>query len=775
MKSAWWRRAAPAAQTAHRERTEAAKQAAMGVPVNGLGRKPVASTTQVEDLPSTALNRFSRQLVEWRGWSSRPVMALVIALALMLFYLIVTVPLALGEQFVFVAISLGTALLLRRRAGAYVTLVMIILSLVATTRYMFWRTTSTLVWDSPVDVICGMLLYGSEVYAALVLVLGYFQTAWPLQRKPLPLPADVSTWPTVDVFIPTYNEPLSVVKPTVFAALALDYPADKLRVHVLDDGRREEFRVFCESVGVKWTIRNHNRHAKAGNINEALKITDGDFLAIFDCDHVPTRSFLQITLGWFLKDPKLAMMQTPHHFFSADPFERNLGTFRKVPNEGELFYGLVQDGNDLWDATFFCGSCAVLRRGPVMEVGGIAVETVTEDAHTALKLHRLGYSTGYLAIPQAAGLATESLSGHIGQRIRWARGMAQIFRVDNPVFARGLRLGQRVCYANAMLHFFYGVPRIVFLIAPLFYLFFNAHVIQASALMIAIYALPHIFHANITNSRMQAAFRHSFWAEVYEAVLAWYIMRPTLFALINPKAGKFNVTAKGGRIEEAYFDWTISRPYLMLLLLNLVGFVIGLVRIFFSTTSEVNTTLLNLAWTIYNMLILGASVAAASEARQVRDTHRVQMSIPATLRFASGRTMRCRTVDYSEGGVGIELLAQVDLPIGESVRISLYRGEEEFVFPAQVAFSRGERLGLRFDGLSTADEIALVQCTFARADAWTGWGEGRQPDTPLRGLAHVLRVGVLGFVHLFAHIGRDLRKIRSGKLAPSKARLDSGS
>ena len=371
-----------------------------------------------------------------------------------------------------------------------------------------------------------------------------------------------------------------MVKPTIYAALAIDYPADKISIHVLDDGRRPEFKAFCEEVGVNWTIRTHNRHAKAGNINEALKITKGEYLAIFDCDHIPTRSFLQIGLGWFLRDKQLSMLQTPHHFFSPDPFERNLGTFRKVPNEGELFYGLVQDGNDLWNATFFCGSCALLRRTMVEEIGGIAVETVTEDAHTALKLHRLGYTTAYLAIPQAAGLATESLSGHIGQRIRWARGMTQIFRIDNPLTGKGLKIGQRLCYLNAMMHFFYGIPRLVFLTAPLSYLFFGAHVIEAAAGTIAIYALPHMMHASITNSRMQRSFRHSFWAEVYESVLASYITAPTLLALINPKLGKFNVTAKGGQIAKDYFDCAISRPYLFLLVLNLLGFIAGIVHIY---------------------------------------------------------------------------------------------------------------------------------------------------------------------------------------------------
>lgn len=168
-------------------------------------------------------------------------------------------------------------------------------------------------------------------------------------------------------------------------------------------------------------MRPDNKHAKAGNLNHALGVTDSELIAIFDCDHVPVRSFLQMTVGWFLKDPKLALVQTPHHFFSPDPFERNLGSFRRRPNEGELFYGLIQDGNDMWNAAFFCGSCAVLRRTALESIGGFAVETVTEDAHTALRMHRQGWSSAYLSIPQAAGLATESLSAHIGQRIRWAR------------------------------------------------------------------------------------------------------------------------------------------------------------------------------------------------------------------------------------------------------------------------------------------------------------------------------------------------------------------
>jgi hypothetical protein len=315
--------------------------------------------------------------------------------------------------------------------------------------------------------------------------------------------------------------------------------------------------------------------------------------------------------------------------------------------------------------------------------------------------------------------------------------MTQIFRIDNPLTGKGLKLGQRLCYLNAMMHFFYGVPRLVFLTAPLSFLFFGAHVIEAAASTIAIYALPHMMHASITNSRMQRLFRHSFWAEVYESVLASYITAPTLLALINPKLGKFNVTAKGGQIEKNYFDWAISRPYLFLLLLNLVGFVTGLVHIYLNlgVRSEVQTTILKRAWTGYNMLILGASVAAASERRQIRAVHRVAMKMPVMLKFSTGRTLACQTIDYSEGGVGVELPNSIQVPMHERVTVSLFRGDEEYAFPATVGFTAPGRVGLRFGEMSREQEYEFVKSTFARADAWMGWAAGYAVARPVTRVA----------------------------------------
>ncbi|AGZ33004.1 MULTISPECIES: UDP-forming cellulose synthase catalytic subunit [Pseudomonas] len=670
-----------------------------------------------------------------------------VALAL----LCVTEPFGYMAQLVFIFLLWGIAMLVRYMPGRFPTLMLIVLSTIISCRYLWWRYTSTLNWNDTLDLVCGVILLAAETYSWFVLILGYIQTCWPLQRKPASLPQNPGHWPTVDLMIPTYNEDLSVVRTTVLAALGLDWPRDRLRIYILDDGRRDAFRAFADEVGVGYIVRPDNKHAKAGNLNHALGVTESELIAIFDCDHVPVRSFLQMTVGWFLKDPKLALVQTPHHFFSPDPFERNLGSFRRRPNEGELFYGLIQDGNDMWNAAFFCGSCAVLRRTALESIGGFAVETVTEDAHTALRMHRQGWTSAYLSIPQAAGLATESLSAHIGQRIRWARGMVQIFRTDNPLFGRGLSLFQRVCYANAMLHFLAGLPRLIFLTAPLAFLLLHAYIIYAPAVMILLYVLPHMIHASLTNSRMQGKYRQTFWGEVYETVLAWYIARPTTVALFAPKKGKFNVTAKGGLMEQEQFDWRIAQPYLVLAALNVVGLGFAVWRLITGPAAEIGTVIVSSLWVIYNLLILGAACAVAAEVRQVRRAHRVQMHLPAALLLESGHGFPCTLVDYSDGGIGLQLGDGVTPAPGARVRLLLTRGQREFAFNARVTRIVGRHLGLTFDGLSLQQRIDLVHCTFARADAWLGWQDKHEVDRPLRSLGEVLKLGGIGYLRLVEH------------------------
>jgi cellulose synthase (UDP-forming) len=124
----------------------------------------------------------------------------------------------------------------------------------------------------------------------------------------------------------------------------------------------------------------------------------------------------------------------------------------------------------------------------------------------------------------------------------------------------------------------------------------------------------------------------------------------------------------------------------------------------------------------------------------------VQLELAAVLHLADGKRIACRTEDFSEGGAALRLpLMPPGMVRDAPVSVSLWRGDNECVFPARVASQAGLSLRLRWQLAERDQEIALIQCTFARADAWVSWSSGRAHDKPLRGLRKVLAVGVGGY------------------------------
>ncbi|WP_313130380.1 UDP-forming cellulose synthase catalytic subunit [Pseudescherichia vulneris] len=652
--------------------------------------------------------------------------------------LVVITPMDSQKQYLFGLISIGILFLMGYSKKRSISVIMVVMSFLMSTRYIYFRATQTLHFNSEIETILGIGLFLADLYVWVMLLLNYLQTIWPLKREIVPLPEDMSLWPTVDVYVPTYNESLDVVRDTVLAAQCIDYPKDKMKIYILDDGKRSEFAMFAADVGVGYITRNDNSHAKAGNLNHAMKLTNGELICVFDCDHVATRIFLQATVGGFLKDPKLALVQTPHFFYSPDPFERNLSVGRNIPNEGMLFYGPIQRGNDNWNATFFCGSCAVIRRSALEEIGGFAVETVTEDAHTALKMQRLGWGSAFIDIPLAAGLATERLVLHIIQRTRWARGMTQIFRLDNPLFGRGLTFQQRLCYLSAMLYYQFAIPRIIFLTAPLAYLLFNLNIIYSSASLVFAYALPHLFLSIYLNSRLNGRYRYSFWGEIYDLVLAFHIVLPTMVTMLFPKRGKFNVTDKGGLLNVGYFDFSVVRPHLVIAFLLMIAVVWGIVRAFAYDHFAVDPKViaLNVGWGIYSLIFLLAAIAVARETRQTRKTIRIDVKIPALIHYASGISSRSETADLSMGGCRVAIPDDRHLS-DEIEEIELLLQSGAISIPVKTIAADDAYVRLMFEDIPLSRRRELVRVVLSRADAWIQ--PPRPQDNPFRSMLTIMR------------------------------------
>ena len=676
-------------------------------------------------------------------------------------------PLNWERQLLFAAVTIAVAVSVHRASKSHLgTLTLLLLSIFSSFRYLFWRASSSIAfWRDPLsrwtawDVVFIVLLLCAELYAAVTMLLGYVQVLWPLRRSPVPLPEDPNDWPAVDVLIPTYNEPLAVIRPTALAAMNIDWPADRLNVYILDDGNREQVRAFAEEAGIGYIARTERTHAKAGNINNALGQVSSPYVVVFDCDHVPTRSFLQVTMGWMLRDARLAILQTPHHFYSPDPFERNLNQFRAVPTETQLYYRVVQDGNDFWNAASFCGSCAVLRRVALNEVGGFAVETVTEDAHTSLRMQMRGWNTGYINIPQAGGLATERLKDYIRQRIRWARGMLHILRLDNPLFAPGLSAGQRLCYFHAMSHFLFALPRLVFLTAPLMYLLLGRVTIPGLWIAIVAYALPHLALASIGSRRIHGEHRDAWWDHVYETVAAPFLVLPTMKTLFSARPQEFSVTAKGGVVEQDYFDGRIAWPFLVLLTANLLGLASAIPRLFRFPVFNVagwasflnwpaalyapnvrGIVAVNLAWVLFNIVLLGVAIAVAQEKQQRRGSVRLSVALPSDIILPDGAMLQGVTSDLSNGGVRARTPGGIRIKPGDQIKFVFPLLDGTATISARAVDREGNELRARFDSLTVQEHEALATLLYSRADSWLDWRTRPAQSSGFASLRRLVRI-----------------------------------
>jgi cellulose synthase (UDP-forming) len=629
-------------------------------------------------------------------------------------------------------------------------------------RYLYWRVTSTLPPVSePLNFIPGVLLFAAELYSVSMLAINMVVVADPIHRKKLPIEGDPSTWPTVDIFVPTYNEDLEILGVTLAAARNLDYPSDKLNVYMLDDGgtdfrcfhhasekvregakvRRAEFSAFCKELGVHYRTRQRNEHAKAGNMNEALKTTKGEIVVVFDADHAPSRDFLKKTIGYFQADPKLFLVQTPHQFLNPDPVEKNVGSFEVMPSENEMFYSIIQRGLDKWNGSFFCGSAAVLRRAALNEVGGFAGITITEDCETAVELHSRGWNSAYVNEPMIAGFQPETFTSFIGQRSRWCQGMLQILILKRPAFKKGLSFPQRLAYLSIMLNWLFPLSRFMFMIAPAFFILFDLHIYNASFDEFLAFTLFSFVASSMMQNYIFGTVRWPWMSELYEYVQSWHLSRAIISVILKPRSPSFNVTNKAETLEKDFFSdsgWFHLGMFTLLLVTVIVG---GWRMMQESGTNE----LLYVVgfWALFNLVMAGLGLGAVAERKQRRRHYRMPYAggpVHAVLEVDDQRFYGS-IHDIAIGGLCVEFPASEQMSTseldGRTVRLSLARGRRKddrplHTFRVDVRWHAtiGEttRIGFEFNTPNALDRRAQALLMFPNAEALARYRANRLPD-----------------------------------------------
>ncbi len=683
--------------------------------------------------------------------------------------------------------------------------VLLAIASVVVMRYWAWRLTETLPpIDEPVSFVAAILLFAVETYAIMVFFISSFITADPVTRS-LPPKVAVDELPTVDILVPSYNEPVEMLSITLSAAKNMHYPSSKRTVVLCDDGgtdqrcnhedpqiadgarkRRRELMALCEELGVMYSTRALNEHAKAGNMSAALERLNGDLVVVFDADHVPSRDFLARTVGYFVEDPKLFLVQTPHFFLNPDPIDRNLGLRKECPPENEMFYHQGHRGLDRWGGAFFCGSAAVLRRAALDEVGGFAGETITEDAETALEIHSRGWKSLYVDHAMIAGLQPETFITFIQQRGRWAAGMMQLLMLKNPLRRKGMSLTQRLCYINSMTFWLFPLVRMTFILAPLAYLFFGLQIFVATIQEVLVYMSSYMLVSFMVQNALYARVRWPLISEIYETAQAPYLSGVVLRTLVKPRGAKFNVTAKDEILNEDFVT-PIFQPLLFVWVLAGLGVIAAGIR-WALFPGDHNILMIVGGWAIFNFLILSAALRSIAERQQRRAAPRVSMEVPAVA--AVGRedfTFVAATVlDASTNGARLRLRPGPDTDPREIA--GLGEGHVFYFTPefpksphlenavrVQVKSiqrdNKGIVVGVRYDpDQPMAVRETVAHLIFGDSAAWESVRASRNNPKPMTvGMAYVVGLAFTGVWFTMRALIAEPARLRKARLAEREA------
>ncbi|MBD2100441.1 glycosyltransferase family 2 protein [Leptolyngbya sp. FACHB-261] len=642
------------------------------------------------------------------------------------------------------------------------------LFLVLLLRYVGWRFTTLNLSDS-LNATVSLGLFALEM---LVVINGAVQWALLLAARDRRSEADQVSQvvasgqftPSVDILIPTYDEPEFIVRRTIIGCQALDYA--NVRIYLLDDTRRPVMKALAQELGCEYLTRSENQHAKAGNLNHAILLTSGELIVCFDADFVPTRNFLTRTVGFF-QDKSVALVQTPQSFYAADPVARNLGLESVLTPEQEVFYRQIEPTRDGTDSVVCAGTSFVMRRSALEAVGGqFVTQSLSEDYFTAVRLSAGGYRLIYLDEKLSAGAAPDNMADYALQRLRWAQGTLQAFFVqDNPLTLPGLRPVQRLAHFSGIFHWFTSLSRVGFLLAPLLYSFLGVIPVRSSLMGVLDYFLPYYLLNLVAFSWLNGRSRSLVLSDVYDLILTFPLCVTIVQTLLNPFGKGFKVTPKGTQSDQISFNFNLAWPLLIFFVLSAASLWMNLSNTILYAQAGNATGLKGLAlgwvWSSYNVLALGVALLVMMDVPKRERFERFNLHRTVKLRVGD-QTFWGQTDNLSESGAQLVLtqsgarsllkpllLRQLPLPVDlelmeeglhlratvtqlDSMQEEGMAGWESETYPL---------ISVCFQTLSLAQHRQLVELLFCRPGQW----QHRQTPGELRSLFLLLRSLVLPY------------------------------
>ena len=506
--------------------------------------------------------------------------------------------------------------------------------------YLTWRVG----WSGEgANPVAFAMLLATEVYGLYALaILAWFSWSRPSVQRP---PATAGR--SVDVYVCTYDEPTEVVMATLAGCRALTYPHT---TYLLDDGRRPAMRELAALADAEYLTREDNAHAKAGNLNAALPRTDGDLVFVLDADHVPMPDALDALVGYF-DDERMAIVQTPHDFFNHDSVQH----YVVGRHEQSLFYRVICPGKDRHGAAYWCGSAALISRPALLEIGGVATETIAEDFHTTIRLQRYGWRTRYHDEVLVQGLAPHDLDGYLLQRDRWARGNLAVFRLpESPLRAKTLNPIQRLSFLASLLAYLAPPMRLLLLLTLGLVLWTGELPMKISVVALAALWVPYLLFNLSAGTALARGYMRVPESAHYE-LLTMEIYTRALRCAVIPGKTAFKVTPKQGRdgggldavrkLHLVLFCTVLLGAGTLMRLLDLAG--VGPLPDLPGIAAFVVPFL-----GLFELRRLLATTLMVGRRRQRRLVYRFEGDAPADI-YGPGARVSARLVDASAAGLGM--------------------------------------------------------------------------------------------------------------------------
>ena len=467
------------------------------------------------------------------------------------------------------------------------------------------------------------------------------------------------------MLICTYNEPLDLLKKTIVASKNLNYPKNKFKVYVCDDGKRNELKQLCKNFNVNYITRDNNKGAKAGNINNALNIIDGDLFAVLDADMIPKKDFLTKTVGYF-SNKNTAFVQTPQVYYNQDMYQYNLS--RQIPNEQDFFMRSIEEARASINAVLHVGTNAVFNRQYVLNIGGYPTCSITEDMAVGMLLQSKGYDSIFINEELVLGLSATTFSELVKQRDRWCRGNLQVIKNFNIFLNKGLTIPQKIAYFDGVVYWLSSIQKLIYILCPIIYLLTSNLIIDATTKELFTMFTPFILGQFLIFKTLSPKTRSLKWSHYYEIAMAPHISLSVLKELLAIKIS-FNVTSKDITSDKKHFQFKIALPHIIIALVTIISWVIGTLSLN-GELGNFSAYLINMFWSFYNFLGIIISIKVAYQKPIYRKGERIKISDPidATIIY-NDNLVKGHIYDISENGLGIKLNS--NFPIKENSIVTI--------------------------------------------------------------------------------------------------------